>query len=191
MQPEPEKKVGAHDRNLQETRGRDLRRFWQVASFVAVVGVVGGGVILLPALKAIDQPIAFNHRLHVEDLGADCTDCHLYAVTGARATIPNIEVCSDCHAEAQTESAAEARLVEYIAGGEKIPWRKIYWVPEHVYFSHRRHTAIAGLECDQCHGPVSAREEPLTRRLVGLSMDGCMECHQHSGVSNDCLLCHI
>lgn len=164
-------------------------RPWLVA-LLGVLLVIVAGVAFSLLNRPIEQPIAFNHRLHVEDLGSDCTDCHLYAMTGVRATIPNIEVCADCHAEAQTDSAEEARLVGYIESGDPIPWQRLYWVPDHVYFSHRRHTAIGGIECDTCHGPMSEASAPMPRPSVGVTMNGCMDCHEQTGTSNDCLLCH-
>ena len=157
--------------------------------FAVALVLAAGAAVTLPS-RSIDQPIAFNHRLHVEDLGSECTDCHLYALTGVRATIPNIEVCADCHAEAQTDSAEEAKLVSYVESGEPIPWRKVYRVPDHVYFSHRRHTAIGDLECATCHGPMNEATEPVTRPYARVTMKGCMECHEETGTSNDCLLCH-
>jgi hypothetical protein len=124
------------------------------------------------------------------DVGLVCTECHLYAETGVRATIPNIGLCGDCHAEAQTESVEEARLVEYIESNELVPWRKIYNVPAHVYFSHRRHTTLGEIGCAICHGDMENRESPVTRAEVSLSMDFCMDCHYEMEASNDCLLCH-
>ena len=155
---------------------------------LAALGVVGIGLALSPA--PLVQPIAFNHQLHVEEMGAECVDCHQHVLTGARATIPNIAVCADCHEEAQTESADEAKLVEYIQAGEPIPWVKVYTVPDHVYFSHRRHAAIAAIECESCHGPVGQRTEPVVRAAVDMTMDHCMDCHEESGASNDCIWCH-
>ncbi|MEJ2086119.1 MAG: cytochrome c3 family protein [Acidobacteriota bacterium] len=139
---------------------------------------------------SIEQPIAFNHRLHIEDVGLECTDCHLYAETGVRATIPNIEVCADCHAEAQSDSPEEARLVEYIQSESLVPWRKIYRVPQHVYFSHRRHTSLGEIPCQTCHGQMESRETPVTRAEVAVTMDFCMTCHEQAGASNDCQFCH-
>ena len=72
---------------------------------LVVVGAVGAG--LARARRPLPQPIAFNHQLHVEEMGAECSDCHQHVLTGVRATIPNIGVCSDCHEEAQTESLEE------------------------------------------------------------------------------------
>jgi len=157
---------------------------------VVAVLVAATGVVLASRGRAIRQPIEFNHRLHVEDVGLDCTDCHRYAKTGARATIPNIEVCVDCHEESQGESAEEVKVVDHIQEGERIPWKKIYWEPDHVYFSHRRHTTIAGLECETCHGDMKDRIEPLARPAVRLTMEFCQDCHREMGAANDCILCH-
>lgn len=167
-----------------------MRPIWIAGLALAAAAVAAGAVALGLGRSAARQPIAFNHRLHAEELGMECVDCHLHAVGGERATIPNVAVCIDCHEEAQTESPEEARLVERIASGEPIPWLRVYWVPSDVYFSHRRHTAVAGIECSTCHGPVAELERPLTRPLIDLTMDDCIDCHRESGVTNDCISCH-
>jgi len=149
--------------------------------------------VLLSALPvgAVDQPIPYNHKKHVKDLELDCTECHRYAKTMARATIPNIEVCSTCHSdEPLTDSPAEKVLLDYIKKGEKIPWRKVYRVPSHVYFSHRRHTVLAGLPCERCHGDVGSRTQPVEKQLVPIKMKRCLECHEKKGVDTDCTRCH-
>lgn len=165
---------------------RIVAALFVIALMLAVAAVTVGYM----QRSTIEQPVAFNHRLHLEDVEMDCTDCHLYAETGVRATIPNVEVCSDCHDEAMTESAEEARLMAHIASGERIPWQKVYRVPAHVYFSHRRHTAMGGIECATCHGAMEEQAQPVTRPAVRITMDRCMGCHEESRVSNDCLLCH-
>ena len=149
-----------------------------------------GGAIVWATLRPIEQPIAFNHHKHVSELEMECVDCHVYAVNGVRATIPNIEVCGDCHDEALTDSPEETHLVEYVTAEERVPWRKIYRVPQHVYFSHRRHTKLGEIDCTVCHGAIGERTEPVTRPLISITMDRCIRCHRESGVSNDCLLCH-
>lgn len=166
--------------------------------FIGVAALVAAGTLLVLTPKSpfysgwpVRQPIGFNHNIHVEELGFECVDCHLYALTSVRATIPNIDNCADCHEEPQGESAAEARLVEYIVAGEPVPWRKVYRVPDHVYFSHRRHASIAAIECERCHGPVGQQIEPVSRVHWRPTMDNCMECHDESGASNDCIHCHF
>jgi len=119
-----------------------------------------------------------------------CLDCHRYAVSQARATIPNIEVCGDCHEDAQGDSEAEAIVVRQIAAGRPIRWQKVNVLPDHVLFSHRRHAGIAGIACERCHGAVGERLLPVTEVLVSLKMNDCRSCHEESGVSNDCILCH-
>jgi hypothetical protein len=161
---------------------------WVAVPVIVLLALAGAALAFLPG--PVVQPIVFNHHLHVEELGAECVDCHRYARSGARATIPNIQVCADCHVEALTESPEEAKLIEYIEQDRLIPWRKIYWVPDHVYFSHRRHTTIAGIECETCHGAIRERELPLDRRLVPVTMDDCIGCHEKNGAAHDCLLCH-
>ena len=137
------------------------------------------------------QPIKYNHKLHVQENDMECVDCHRYARTHARATIPNIEVCGDCHADEPTsDSPEEAKLITYVTEGRKIPWAKIYRVPSHVYFSHRRHTTIAQIDCATCHGNVEEMTTPLTRPLTKISMKRCLECHERNRVDNDCTRCH-
>jgi len=156
---------------------------------VMILTVAVAGVVLSPT-NSVDQPIPFNHRVHVQDLGLDCTDCHIYAKTGVRATIPNVEICSACHVETLSGSPGEAQLLDHVRSEQAIPWRKVYWVPEHVYFSHRQHTSLAGIDCEVCHGPVGEREEALTNRLVEVTMDDCIQCHDEQGTSDDCIACH-
>ena len=173
------------------TRDEDPRVTHPVRLLVLGVGILAVAGLLNPlAGRPAAQPIAFNHSLHVGEVGLDCTDCHRYVLTGARATIPNVEDCGECHMEAQGESAEERRLIAFVESGEPIPWRKVYRVPDHVYFSHRRHAAIAGIECERCHGPMAERTLPVTRPAVRLTMEACIECHDQAGVSNDCIACH-
>jgi len=137
-----------------------MRAFGITVVVFSSAALAVGGTFALQPRGAVDQPIAFNHSKHVEGLGLECTTCHLYAVTGTRATIPNIEV------------------------------RKIYRVPTHVYFSHRRHTSVAEIECETCHGAIGEKSTPVSRPIVKITMDRCVECHRLSGASTDCISCH-
>jgi hypothetical protein len=139
----------------------------------------------------IIQPIAYNHNLHVEQEGLGCLDCHALAEEMASATIPPLAVCQDCHdEEPMSESAEELHLIEYLETGTEIPWNRIYEVPDHVYFSHRRHVVLGEIQCSECHGRVADQTAPPESPLMELSMDWCMDCHRGRQVSNDCLACH-
>jgi len=139
----------------------------------------------------IEQPIQYNHKVHIEEAGLECTDCHQYVENYARATIPNIKVCVDCHSdEPLTNSIEEKKLLNYISSNKRIPWVQIYYVPNHVYFSHRRHVKIGEIKCIECHGDVANLTEPAPFQLVKISMNNCIECHDKHDVINDCIGCH-
>lgn len=162
----------------------------KTTGLVVVVILAIAGIVYALTTPPVEQPLAFSHQQHIEEVGADCTDCHLYARSGLRATIPGLEVCADCHFDVLSESPEEARLLEYVAAGESIPWRKVNWVPDHVFFSHRRHTTVSGIDCETCHGSIGEATESITRPLVRITMDKCMDCHAETNTSNDCILCH-
>ncbi len=135
------------------------------------------------------QPIAFNHAKHVAG-GMGCTDCHAGAQTEVRATLPPAALCMGCHAAPLAGTPAEERLRVLAGGGAEIAWRPVTGLPAHVYFSHRRHVAIAGLECGACHGAMEKLTAPPRAPLRELSMKTCMACHERSKAGNDCNDCH-
>jgi hypothetical protein len=67
---------------------------------------------------------------------------------------------------------------------------KLFYLPPHVYYSHRRHVVLGKLECVRCHGGIADTISPPTRPLVQISMDFCTGCHNQSKVTNDCKSCH-
>ena len=136
------------------------------------------------------QPIQFNHLLHTEEVGLECTDCHQYVRRAEFAGRPTVDICAECHEEPLTDSAEEALLIEYIQAGEAVPWERLYHVPDHVYYSHRRHVTVADLDCSVCHGEIGRADKPPPRPLKGLTMDFCLKCHEQRGASTDCNACH-
>ena len=141
--------------------------------------------------NSVDQPIAYNHEVHLKEVGMECSDCHKYFDELARAGIPTIAECADCHEEPNGESAAEARVVEHVQNNEPIPWVLVNSLPQHVYFSHARHVKLGRLECAKCHGSMEDLNEPMREPFVPLSMDWCIDCHESRDVSNDCIRCHL
>jgi len=161
---------------------------------------VGGLLVLAGALVAgcaeppVAQPIPFNHRLHVAS-EIECVQCHQGVLTAARAGLPRVEVCMECHEADITENPAAKPHIELVrrhaGAGTEIPWRKLYALPAHVYYSHRRHVAIAGLECAVCHGDIADSATPPPGPVARtLAMSTCMDCHEARGVENDCAWCH-
>ncbi len=138
----------------------------------------------------ISQPIQFNHNLHVDEQEMECEECHVQVMNHQKASLPSLEICIDCHTEPMTESESEEILLNYINGETDIPWNRIYQVPDHVYFSHRRHVTLGNVECIQCHGDVKALIEPPGEPIIYNTMDRCISCHEEHQVDNDCLACH-
>ncbi len=81
-------------------------------------------------------------------------------------------------------------MAEFVAGDVLIPWKVVHAVPDHAFFSHRRHVKLAGLECALCHGEVTQMEEPFAQPFLEIEMEWCMGCHEEKVASNDCYACH-
>lgn len=137
-----------------------------------------------------EQPVRYNHRLHTEDMGFGCLDCHQNADSHEKAMIPNIEMCGTCHIDKEAENSEVQKVAEYVSSNTLIPWQEIHKVPDFVYFTHRRHVTLGKIECQVCHGKVSEMETPFTSTAVDMDMAWCMECHEQQEVTNDCLSCH-
>ena len=159
---------------------------------VIVIVLVLALWVLFAGQSKIIQPISYNHKVHIEEAGLECIDCHRYVESMAKASIPNINLCTDCHGdEPISESPEEIKLLEFIEQKQNIPWKQIYSVPDHVYFSHRRHVVLGELECSNCHGNVSDLTAPAQYAYLIPSMDNCIDCHKQNKITNDCLTCHF
>ncbi|MCB9916153.1 MAG: cytochrome c3 family protein [Planctomycetes bacterium] len=141
-------------------------------------------------VRSVVQPVAFDHRLHVEQDMA-CLDCHVHAADRPQATLPGLTGCMLCHAEPQGEGGRDAALREYAERGEPVPWVQVNQVVGHVYFTHAVHVTLAELECSECHGDMTrSTEPPTTSQVEWLTMGACMDCHFERNASNDCNACH-
>jgi hypothetical protein len=151
----------------------------------AVVVVRGGGAFSSP----VRQPIAFNHRKHVEELGLTCAACHEFVDNETYSTLPSADLCAACHQEPQGKTAAELKLVRLLQTGAALDWKPLFRQPPHVYYSHRRHVVAGGIDCGTCHGAIAKSTQPpsVVKRL---RMQNCIDCHRRRGVSTDCTTCH-
>ena len=138
----------------------------------------------------VAQPIAFNHRAHVSNAQIECSECHAYYSKSVHSGLPAADVCMTCHSETLTKSPEEVKLREESQRGNPPIFRKLFHLPPHVYYSHRRHVVLGKLECVRCHGEIADTVVPPERPLVRISMDFCTGCHSRSKVTNDCKSCH-
>lgn len=131
----------------------------------------------------------FPHSVHLaQDMA--CTDCHVTALEEAAAGMPSLELCRNCHDEAQeAEKPAERTPAGFILPGAEEPtWTSVTSFALEVSFSHARHGA-AGVECAECHGDVA--EADAVSRSFSVGMDRCVSCHEEREVSEGgCAGCH-
>jgi predicted CXXCH cytochrome family protein len=137
----------------------------------------------------IVQPIQYSHKVHIDNNIA-CPACHQSVEKAAAASLPGDDICMICHQAALSDNPEEEKVRQYAVKGQAIPWRRIYRLPEHVYFSHRRHVTVAGIACGQCHGAVASLTAPAPYPLVNQSMTWCLGCHRARGATQDCIHCH-
>ena len=103
----------------------------------------------------------------------DCVTCHTGVESRERAGFPAIQKCATCHAE--------------FPAAATFPIRRVYRVPDYVFFSHARHRS-AKIECSACHGPVAERD--VLKKEVPTTMKACVDCHKQAHASVSCTLCH-
>ena len=177
-----------------------------IAAAVVVVGLTWiisawiGTPIIFSSDEGPDQPIAFPHTTHVEDLGLDCTFCHREVTKSAQATIPAVGLCMTCHqaVDGSTESAqAEIKkLQDAYEDGDAIAWVRVHRVPDHVHFVHEAHISFfterdgveAAAVCSTCHGDVGSMTKVMQVRT--LKMSDCVDCHRDNNAPTDCTTCH-
>lgn len=136
---------------------------------------------------APDQPIPFNHKLHVQTAKLGCNDCHEPTKTGATLAMPQPTKCMMCHVAIATDKPDVQRLAAAAKANENIAWARVYRVPSFVTFSHKTHTS-AGNKCEDCHGDVS--NAVAIAPVKDMSMGGCIACHQAKSAPATCDTCH-
>ena len=163
-----------------------------IGAFVALGSVAGfaAGRAWFRPVTRVEQPIAFSHRVHAGDLEIPCDMCHEHYATGEHSGLPLLTTCMDCHEEPLTESAEEEKIRDLVEAGEIDVFRKLFELPDHAFYSHRRHTELAEIPCETCHGEIETTDVPPERPLVRVSMDFCIDCHDREQIDSECTSCH-
>lgn len=151
------------------------------------------------------QPIYFSHKVHAGVNQINCMYCHSGAWESKHAGIPSINVCMNCHQTIDTytgdpliheaghtiDGTGEIKKLYKAAGftpgqpwdpskATPIEWVKIHNLPDHVYFNHAQHTRAGNVQCQTCHGEITAMDE--VKQFSDLSMGWCINCHRTSRV---------
>ncbi|MCS7024412.1 MAG: cytochrome c3 family protein [Bryobacteraceae bacterium] len=135
----------------------------------------------------VPQPIAYSHKTHVA-LGLQCLNCHTMPGEGLEATYPPESFCMGCHQSVKVDSPEIQKLAAYAREKKRIPWVRIYQVPDMVWFNHTLHVKEARIECSLCHGDVAQRDVLFKEKSTG--MMACMDCHALRQAPNGCDTCH-
>lgn len=162
-----------------------MRSSWIVSGLVLLIAA---GAAFAAHRPKIEQPIRFSHAKHVA-AGVDCDGCHETAADQTFAGMPTLETCLQCHDE-PPKSAEEKKLAAFAARKAEPAWQRIYRMPGHVFFSHRRHVAVGKVQCSVCHGAMDKATAPPAGPAVKQSMAWCMACHEERHASIDCIACH-
>lgn len=154
------------------------------------IGIAVGMVALLSAAVAFyflrhpavmdvgyrpQQPVPFDHRLHVDELGINCVYCHTSVETSAHSTVPPTSTCMNCHTAVQRESPKLELVRSSYENGVSIEWIRIHRLPDYAFFNHSRHIN-AGIDCASCHGEVE--RQGVVSQKKPLTMGWCLDCHR-------------
>ena len=137
-----------------------------------------------------EQPFEFPHDVHAGKQ-IMCTEyCHEGVTTGPVAGLPSVSTCMICHSAIATDRPRIQQLTALSERGIDLEWKRVYgYVREaHVRFNHAPHIR-AEVECATCHGNIG--EQEIAQRNVDLNMGFCVNCHNETSASVDCLTCHF
>jgi hypothetical protein len=158
-------------------------------SLVAIIIFVDLAYIYYSRVKKItqNQPIAFSHIIHANELSIECNFCHEYIDKSKIAGIPSVQKCMECHEDVAGEKEEIKKLTKYWKDKKPIPWIKVHNLPDHVYFTHKRHIK-KNIDCSACHGDV--KNMTIAKQVRSLKMGWCVKCHKKNNAPIDCLTCH-
>jgi hypothetical protein len=135
---------------------------------------------------ALEQPIAFSHRLHYIDKQIDCYYCHPNGERALSPGMPSVELCLGCHNHIIPQHEEILKLKAYQEAGRSVPWVRVYYNADHVWFPHYRHI-LKDVDCRECHGEV---EQADRLQKVTFYMGLCISCHREEEASLECAACH-
>lgn len=180
--------------------------FFIIGGFFVTKGAIGLG---RQTDYQPEQPIYYSHKVHAGINQINCLYCHGSAMESKHAAIPSVNVCMNCHKAINTyekgpklytedgkeiDGTAEIQKLYQYAGfdpanaakwdpsmAKPIQWIKIHNLPDHVYFNHSQHVKAGNVQCQSCHGEITAMDE--VKQVSELSMGWCVNCHRQTKVN--------
>ena len=169
------------------------------------------GAIGLGRMKGYqpEQPIYYSHKVHAGINQISCLYCHGGAWESKQASIPSVNVCMNCHKAINSyepgpklydedgkeiDGTAEIQKLYKYAGfdpknaaawnpsmAKPIAWIKIHNLPDYVFFSHAQHARVGKVQCQTCHGEITAMDQ--VKQFAELSMGWCINCHRQTKIN--------
>jgi len=152
-----------------------------IGALVVFAAVAGGAFYFGRQPEVLDvgyrpqQPVPFDHNVHVSTLGISCVYCHSSVETSAHSTVPPTQTCMNCHVIVKRDSPKLKLVRESHEKNIALPWVRIHDLPDYVFFNHSRHIN-AGIDCASCHGEVE-RQGVIVQKKP-LTMGWCLDCHR-------------
>lgn len=136
-----------------------------------------------------DQPLPFDHALHVGQYQIKCQYCHNQVERSKHSNIPALSTCMNCHIQVKTDSPFITKIREAYEKNGSIEWVRVHMLPDHVQFNHSAHVQ-KGVSCNTCHGPVDTMK--TVYQFSDLSMGWCVNCHRQpeNKAPLNCTTCH-
>lgn len=146
----------------------------------AMMVMAAGAMIFASLATGSKTPtIPFDHKKHIEEVGAACLDCHKEASSATTAVtmlLPKVEDCYGCHEQSEVNWTVPADGFS--------PWPT---APRELIFDHAKHMA-QGLECATCHAGVEKATKAPSEALPPMEL--CTDCHNAREMKDDCGVCH-
>lgn len=162
--------------------------FWKALGVLGYWALSFFDLPLLRGEEGILQPVPFSHRVHAGSAKLPCAACHRETgPLGRDISIPPVSACLGCHRTVAAGRPAIRQLAALGRAGKRVDWEPVWFLPDFVWFSHRRHAKAAG--CAVCHGAVEQRE--VLWREVETNMKFCRACHVRTGAKAICGTCHL
>jgi len=165
---------GAH-RSVREREIRPTVALPAVRSLL-LLGLSGALLLWAASVGAAQQPVPFNHRVHVNQM--TCIFCHRLYETREMAGRPELFRCMLCHAYEVSKSPVAQKLRELAGKERELAWTRLTRVAPFVRFSHQRHVAVGKVDCAACHGDIALATQPPSAPLVAIDMQLCLDCHR-------------
>lgn len=128
--------------------------------------------------------LKFSHKLHIEDAGMACSDCHGMVSESEKAddrNFPEKDICATCHDVNSEDNCTLCHVdMENLQSFEN-PKRS-------YFFNHKVHVTTEEMGCESCHSGIEKVDMGDGAKIP--SQENCNTCHNGLKATMECLVCH-